>query len=354
MEGFIAYNTGLFEAATVARIIDHYRMLLSGIVANPSQPIAMLPLMTVQERKQVIEEWNRTEAQYPLDKCVHELFEEQVARTPQAVALVHEREQLAYEKLNRRANQVAWRLRELGVGPEIRVAICAERSFELIIGMLGILKAGGVYVPLDVSYPEERLKFMLADSAPVVLLTQGHLTRLVSGTSPTLPVLDLSDASAWAGLPDTNPQRATTGVSSENPAYIIYTSGSTGQPNGVMIEHRSVSGHITVLRTQWQICAEDRILQFASLQLRRVGGGDLCCFALWGNTGAAQRWLAVRRAGILETGRTTGNHDDGSPHAVLEAACGGYKRQHSIVCQTLDDRRGSSGAASIRKLVFGK
>ena len=265
MEGSIVYNTGLFEAATVARIIDHYRMLLSGIVANPSQPIAMLPLMTVQERKQVIEEWNRTGAQYPLDKCVHELFEEQVPRTPQAVAVVHEREQLTYEKLNRRANQVAWRLRELGVGPEIRVAICAERSFELIVGMLGILKAGGVYVPLDVSYPEERLNFMLADSAPVVLLTQGHLARLVSAISPTLSVLDLSDASAWTGLPDTNPQRTTTGVSSENPAYIIYTSGSTGQPNGVMIEHRSVSGHITVLRAQWQICTEDRILQFASL-----------------------------------------------------------------------------------------
>ena len=179
--------------------------------------------------------------------------------------MVHEREQLTYEKLNRRANQVAWRLRELGVGPEIRVAICAERSFELIIGMLGILKAGGVYVPLDVSYPEERLNFMLADSAPVVFLTQGHLSQLVSAISPTLSVLDLSDASAWTGLPDTTPQRTTTGVSSENPAYIIYTSGSTGQPNGVMIEHRSVSGHITVLRAQWQICTEDRILQFASL-----------------------------------------------------------------------------------------
>jgi amino acid adenylation domain-containing protein len=230
-----------FIRTTAERILGHFKMLLQAIADNPGQKVRDLTLVTPAERQQLLVEWNGTATNYHGSECVHELFEAQSELTPQAVAVVHEREQLSYEELNRRANQLAWRLRELGVGPEIRVAIGAERSFETIVGLLAILKAGGVYVPLDPSYPEERLKYILTDSAPAALLMQGRLARLVPGISQTFPVLDLNDASAWSGHPDANPKRAHTGITPENLAYIIYTSGSTGQPKGVMVPHRAIN-----------------------------------------------------------------------------------------------------------------
>ena len=156
------------------------------------------------------------------------------------MAVVDEDRQLSYEELNRRANQLAHYLRKMGVGPDARVGICVERSFEMIVGLLAILKAGGAYVPLDPAYPAERLSYMLADSIPVVLLTQGHLAGLFPGISDTLPLLDLTDASAWSRQPQSNPQCAAIRLMPEHLAYVIYTSGSTGQPKGVAIEHRSL------------------------------------------------------------------------------------------------------------------
>jgi len=241
MSLIMVFDDRHFIRATAERILGHFKILLEAIADNPAQKVRDLTLVTATERQQLLVEWNDTATNYHGGECVHELFEAQAERTPQAVAVVHEREQLSYEELNRWANQVAWRLRELGVGPEIRVAICAERGFEMIVGLLAILKAGGVYIPLDPSYPEERLKYMLADSAPAALLMQGHLARLVPGIGGTFPVLDLNDASAWSGQPDANPKRTTTGITSESLAYIIYTSGSTGQPKGVMVPHRAIN-----------------------------------------------------------------------------------------------------------------
>ena len=191
--GGVVYARSLFERVTVERYLGYLKRLLEGMVADERQAIDRLPLMPEAERQQVLYEWNATEAEYPHERCVHELFEEQVEKTPDAVAVVYEDATLSYSELNRRANQLAHYLRELGVGPDERVAICAERSLEMVIGLLGVLKAGGAYVPLDPAYPVERLRYMLADSAPVVLLTQAHLHELVSGLSEEIRTINLDE-----------------------------------------------------------------------------------------------------------------------------------------------------------------
>ena len=155
----------------------HFQTLLEAIVADPDQSIATLPILTEAERHQILVEWNDTAADYPKDKCIHQLFEEQVERTPDAIALEFEDKQITYRELNRRANQLAHYLISLGIGPEKLVGICVERSIEMVVGLLGILKAGGAYVPLDPAYPKERLRFMLEDSQVSVLLTQENLVE---------------------------------------------------------------------------------------------------------------------------------------------------------------------------------
>ena len=168
----LTFNTALFDPGTAERMLGHYESLLEGIVANPQERISDLPLLSEVEKHQLLVEWNDTEADYPKDQCLHELFEAQVERTPDVVAVVFEQQQLTYRELNSRANQLAHYLRKQGVGPEVLVGICVERSLEMIIGLLGILKAGGAYVPLDPSYPRERLAFMLEDTGTPVLVTQ--------------------------------------------------------------------------------------------------------------------------------------------------------------------------------------
>ena len=156
-------------------MLGHFHTLLDGIVANPNRPLSALPLLTAVERTEMLVEWNNTQAEFPKDKCIHQLFEEQVERTPDAVAVAFEDDQLTYRDLNERADQLAQTLCALGVGPEKRVGLCVERSLEMMVGLLGILKAGGCYVPLDPAYPKERLAFMLEDSQALVLLTQEKL-----------------------------------------------------------------------------------------------------------------------------------------------------------------------------------
>ncbi|HEX2188119.1 MAG TPA: amino acid adenylation domain-containing protein, partial [Longimicrobiaceae bacterium] len=239
----LSYRESLFEAATVARMADHLAILLEAMAAAPGRRLSGVPLLRGAERRQVVEEWNRTVAAYPGEGCIHERFEQQVERTPEVVAVVSGEESLSYGELNARANRLAHRLRELGVGPDARVGICAERGLEMIVGLLAVLKAGGAYVPLDPAYPAERLRFVLRDSAPVALLTQarlaGTLDALLEGLE--LPRIDLDPAAAdRASLPATNPAPAGVGLRPEHLAYVIYTSGSTGRPKGVMVPHRNV------------------------------------------------------------------------------------------------------------------
>ena len=238
--GGIEYATSLFEQATIERYLGYFRNLLAAIVADDTQAIDRLPMLPEAERRRVLYEWNDTAVDYPADKCVHELFEEQALKSPEAVAVVFEEQELSYGELNRRANRLAHYLRQLGVRPDARVAICVERGLEMVVGLLAVLKAGGAYVPLDPAYPSERLRFMLEDSAPVALLTQTHLEGLFPELHDVLPVLALNNGDAfWKDLSDTNPDPDRIGLTPNHLAYVIYTSGSTGTPKGVMIEHSS-------------------------------------------------------------------------------------------------------------------
>ena len=177
ISGSFEYNTDLFDAATIERMTGHFSKLLEGIVANPDARLSELPLLTDTERHQLLVEWNNTNVDYPREACVHHLFEAQVERTPDAVAVVFEDQQLTYRELNARANQLAHYLKKQGVGPEVLVGICMERSLEMVIGLLAILKAGGAYVPLDPEYPQERLEFMIRDTGIRLLLTQHRLVQ---------------------------------------------------------------------------------------------------------------------------------------------------------------------------------
>ena len=169
--GSLNYNTDLFDASTIERMLGHFRNLLEGIVANPEQRIGELCLLSETEKHQLLVEWNDTKKDYPTNKCIHELFEEQVERTPDAIAVVFEEQRLTYRELNDRSNQLAHYLRKLGVGPDVLIGICLQRSLEMVIALLGVLKAGGAYVPLDPSYPKERLGFMIEDTRASIVLT---------------------------------------------------------------------------------------------------------------------------------------------------------------------------------------
>ena len=229
------YNTDLFERSTIERMAAHFQNLLSAIVENPQLSVGTLPLLSEAERYQLLVEWNETTREYPKDKCIHQLFEEQVERTPFTVAVVFEEEQLTYQQLNQRSNQLAHYLQSLGVKSEVLVGICVERSIEMVVGLLGILKAGGAYVPLDPAYPQERLSYTLADSGVEVLLTQQQLLSSLPSHTAQMVCLD----TGWRAIEQHSQDNLDAGVSSNNLAYVIYTSGSTGQPKGVAIEHQS-------------------------------------------------------------------------------------------------------------------
>ena len=211
--------------------------LVEALERAPVTAVRTLNVLPESEREQLLYEWNDTGVEFPSDKCIHELLEEQVERSPDATAVVFEQDSLSYAELNRRANQLAHYLRGLGVKPDDRVAICVERGFEMVISLLAVLKAGGAYVPLDPAYPGERLRFMLEDSQPVVLLTEVHLQGLFAGIGDTVPVVDPAASELWQEQPGSNLDPAGMGLTSQHLAYVIYTSGSTGKPKGVMIEH---------------------------------------------------------------------------------------------------------------------
>ncbi len=255
------YNTDLFEAATIVRMLGHFQILLEAMVTDPEQRLSGLPLLTDAERQQLLVEWNDTKTDNPRDLCVHQLFEAQAQRTPDAIAVGFEHEQLTYEELNRRSNQLAHYLRTLNVGPEVLVGICIERSLEMVIGLLGILKAGGAYVPVDPAYPKERVALMLKDAQVPVLLTQKRLTAGLPECEARVISLD-SDWEAITSESGENPISATT---PENLAYVIYTSGSTAQPKGVLVSHGSIADHCRSAQRYYELDASDGVLQFASL-----------------------------------------------------------------------------------------
>jgi amino acid adenylation domain-containing protein len=256
----ISYDPRRFGADTIARMLGHLQTLLQGIAADPEQRIATLPLLAEAERQQLLVEWNDTAAEYPQHRCIHELLETQVERTPDAVAAVFEDQSLTYNELNRRANRLAHRLQKLEVGPETVVGIMVERSLEMVAGLLGVLKAGGAYLPLDPTYPPERLAFMLADSQASVLLTQAHLVERLPAHAGQTVRLDAD----WAEIAQESDENPLSQATADDLAYVIYTSGSTGRPKGVLLRHRGLCNLVNAQTRAFGVGADSRVMQFAS------------------------------------------------------------------------------------------
>ncbi|REF28155.1 amino acid adenylation domain-containing protein [Xenorhabdus cabanillasii] len=265
ISGELEYARDLFERATITRLSGYLTRVLTAMAADASQPVGSLPLLTPAQRHQLLTQFNATARAYPRESLIHQLIEQQAAATPAAPALVSETGRLSYAELNRHANQLAHALRATGVRPDDRIALCAERSPAMIIGMLAILKAGASYVPLDPDYPTDRLTYMLADSRPVLILTQRHLeARLASSGRPIWALDGAAHHTQLAGYPHDNISIPASGLTPANLAYVLYTSGSTGRPKGVMVEHRQV---VNFIQAQIQLTAltpHDRVLQFAS------------------------------------------------------------------------------------------
>ncbi len=253
--GTLEYNTDLFDQATIARMSRHFQILLESIVADPRLPVSELRLLDDGEAHQITTACNHTGADYPLDRCIHQIIEDQVDRTPDRLCVEFGQRQITYRELNEQANQVAHSLRQLSAGVETLVGICLERSLEMVFGLLGILKAGSAYLPLDPIYPPERLAFMLRDSGVKILLTQRKFTAQLEATGVQALCLDEPYP---IGLERSNP---VTGVTPSNPAYVIYTSGSTGKPKGVVNTHRGICNRLLWMQTEYRLTAADRVLQ---------------------------------------------------------------------------------------------
>ena len=270
------YNTDLFAPATITRWLGHFQTLLAAIVADAAQPLATLPLLTDAERQQLLTLWQTNDATPPVAQesngCLHEWFTAQVARTPEAVALTCEGQQLTYRALNERANQLAHHLQSLGVGPDALVGLCLERSIEMVVGLLGILKAGGAYLPLDPLYPPARLAMMIEDAQPVALVTQTHLTAQLPAATTHIVCLD-GVAAQLAQQPTHNP---TSAVTPDHLAYVIYTSGSTGRPKGALIHHRNVTRLLTATTDWFHFDADDVWTLFHSIAF------DFSVWEVWG------------------------------------------------------------------------
>jgi amino acid adenylation domain-containing protein len=267
LAGSWSYNTDLFDETTIARIGAHFRTLLEGIVSHPDCRLHELPLLSDQERKQELFGFNETAVDYPPHAYIHELFEAQVTRTPTAVAVEFEGQQLTYDELNVRANQLAHYLRRRGVVPDTLVGVCMERSLELVIALLGVLKAGGAYVPVDPQYPRDRVAFMLEDSGAAVLVTEQALLDRLPNNAPTVICIDRDHAT----LISESEKQPSTGVTSDDLAYVIYTSGSTGKPKGVEIRHRSVVNFLASMRRDPGLCESDRLLAVTTLSFDIAG-----------------------------------------------------------------------------------
>ena len=247
------YNSDLFDDRTIIAMAEHFQNILTAVTTNPNQNINQIPLLTEREKHQLLIQWNNNQVEYPQDKCLHQIFEEQVIKTPNAIAVVFENQQLTYQELNEKANQLAHYLQKLGVKPETLVGICVERSLEMVIGLLGILKAGGAYVPIDPNYPTERIAYMLSDSNAQLLLTQSSL--LADFTEYQKPIICLDQD--WAKINQESVDNVISQVKTENLVYIIYTSGSTGKPKGVQIQHQGLVNFLTSMEKQPGLTEKD-------------------------------------------------------------------------------------------------
>ncbi|HEU5377791.1 MAG TPA: amino acid adenylation domain-containing protein [Ktedonobacteraceae bacterium] len=261
------YNTDLFEATTIARLLQHFQHLIQTVLAEPDQPLHALSILTEVERRQIVEEWNETYVEYPADLCLQELFEKQASLTPEQDALLFQEERLTYRELNERANQLAHYLRASGVRENMLVGLCLERSPQMVVGLLAILKAGGAYVPLDPEYPAERLTFVVQDAQLSVLLTQQHLCEKFAGQDVQMVCIDTLEQEV-ARYPVSNPGQTT---DAQQRAYVLYTSGSTGKPKGTQIRHTSVVNFLHAMYQHLPMGGQDRLLAVTTIAFDIAG-----------------------------------------------------------------------------------
>ncbi len=344
LRGLLEYSTDLFDAATIERLLGHFQVLLEGIAAEPDRPIGKLPLLTAAERQKLLVDWNQIDSGHPPDACLHELFEAQVHRAPDSIAVVYEEHELTYRELNVRANRLAHHLIGMGVGPETLVGLCVDRSLDMIVGLMGILKAGGAYVPLDPEYPVARLNQMLADAAPHVVLTTAGLRDCLPQSTSAL-VLDAPQTLvALERCPTHNPtaEERKARLEPDHPAYVIYTSGSTGTPKGVVVTHRNVVRLFSTTRHWFNFGAHDVWTLFHSITF------DFSVWELWG---------ALIHGGLLVVvSRMTAR----SPEELLELL---VRHQVTVLNQTpsafnqlieADCARPDLGdRLSLRRIIFG-
>lgn len=278
LTGYLEYNSDLFDEATIRRLFGHYLNVLRAILADPDQRIGALPMLDAAEQRQLLVEWNNTTTPYPRGRCIHELFEEHAARTPQAVAIVADNERLTYAELNEQADRLAQRLRAMGVGPDVIVGVLLDRSPQMVIAWLAIIKAGGAYLPLDPNEPPLRLQHMLADAQTFLLVTQAKLRASLAGMTALVLCVDEAEAESEADLARTADCQLPTAncqLTSTNLACVMYTSGSTGQPKGVAVPHRAVVR--LVRETNYvQLGADDCLAQVSHVAF------DAAIFEVWG------------------------------------------------------------------------
>ncbi len=271
LRGIVVYNTDLFEPATIDRMLNHFKNLLLGIVANPDRQIANLPLLSEVELSRVMVEWNHTQVDKSQYKCIHQIFEARVRQYPDAIALNFASDRITYQELNSRSNQLARHLQKLGVGAEVLVGICIPQSIDTIVGLLAILKAGGAYVPLDPSYPQERLNFMLEDARVAVLLTQSNsIDRFQDFANPIVSI-----DNDWEIIDREQADNLHCDPNSDNLAYVIYTSGSTGQPKGVAVTHKAIN-RLVCNPNYIKLEPCDKVAQAANISF------DAATFEIWG------------------------------------------------------------------------
>ncbi len=261
LHGKFIFCSDLFEMPSIERMASHYQVLLANLIAAPDEPIENISILTEADKKTVSTTWEIDDGNFPPNECIHDLFEDQVSKTPNNIALISQGQELTYRELSQTANQLAHYLREQGVGPEVPVGICLDRSPNLVVGVLGILKAGGAYVPLDPNYPLDRLGYMIEDIKPKIILTQSHQQQFLPANDSKLVCLDLIQET----IQQKSTENLTRGANEKNLAYVIYTSGTSGKPKGVLIEHDGLRHIISTSSSILGLDSHHRFLHAASI-----------------------------------------------------------------------------------------